>query len=511
LLNLRISGYFNIIFETLTPMNNHNQSLQDINVVMLNAAEAFNSYRKVSAADKAVFLEAIAINIESLGDVLIEQASAETNLPAARLLGERGRTTMQLCMFAQMLREGSWIEAAVDTAIPDKNPPRPDIRKMLIPLGPVVVFGASNFPFAYSTAGGDTASALAAGCPVVVKAHPAHVQTSVMVADAIQEAVETCGMPAHTFQHVTDYSFEAGKNLVQHPATSAVGFTGSYTGGKALYDYAAVRKKPIPVFSEMGSTNPVVFLPDTIFNNAESLAKQYAGSITLGMGQFCTNPGLMLAVEGEGLDHFLQSLTNEMEAVVPAKMLHTGIHKAYFEKMEAALGEKGVSLLIRSTTTPGTMEALPTIAVVEGKIFLQDPLLHEEVFGPYSLLVRCKDIEELKAVWSSLAGQLTTTLMGTDKDFKDYGSLLDIAPSIAGRIVFNGVPTGVEVCPSMVHGGPFPASTDSRFTAVGINAVKRWVRPVCYQNCPDELLPDALKDGNPLHIWRLVNNEWGKN
>ncbi len=491
-------------------MNNDIQSLPGIDLVMQRAAEAYKGYQKISPVNKALFLEAIANNIESLGDALINQASAETNLPAARLKGERGRTTMQLRMFAQMLREGSWVEATIDTAIPDKTPPKPDIRKMLIALGPVVVFGASNFPFAYSTAGGDTASALAAGCPVVVKAHPAHLQTSIMVDCAIQKAIQTCGIPAFTFQHVTDTSLESGKALVQHPATSAVGFTGSYIGGKALYDYAAARKTPIPVFSEMGSINPVILLPDSLHNNAESLAKQYAGSITLGMGQFCTNPGLLIAVEGEGLAEFLQYLSKEITAVLPAKMLHAGIHKAYFEKMQAALQEKGVKLLAQSATSAGALEALPSVATVDGNIFLENPLLHEEVFGPYSLLVKCKDIDELKAVWISLAGQLTTTLMGTDKDFTENPALLDIAPSIAGRIVFNGVPTGVEVCPSMVHGGPFPASTDSRFTAVGINAVKRWVRPVCYQNCPAFLLPDALKDGNPLYIWRLVNNEWNR-
>jgi alpha-ketoglutaric semialdehyde dehydrogenase len=271
----------------------------DINRVMQQSAGAFMAYRQTIPEARAVFLETIAGNIEALGDTLLNKASEETNLPLPRLTGERGRTTMQLRMFAQMLREGSWVEATVDTAVPDKTPPKPDLRKMLIPMGPVVVFGASNFPFAYSTAGGDTASALAAGCTVVVKGHPAHPGTSSMVADAITEAIKTTGMPEYTFQHVTDASFEAGKALVQHDDTAAVGFTGSYTGGRALYDYAAARKKPIPVFSEMGSINPVVFLPDTLSKNAETLAKQYAGSITLGMGQFCTNPGLLLGIKSE--------------------------------------------------------------------------------------------------------------------------------------------------------------------------------------------------------------------
>jgi NADP-dependent aldehyde dehydrogenase len=481
-----------------------------INSIMQQATVAFTAYQKIPAVDKAIFLETIASNIEALGDSLLNQAAAETNLPLPRLTGERARTTMQLRIFASMLREGSWVDASIDTAVPDKNPPKPDIRKMLVPLGPVVVFGASNFPFAYSTAGGDTASALAAGCPVVVKAHPAHLHTSEMVNDAIQQAVIACKMPAYVFQHVTDTSFEAGRTLVEHPATTAIGFTGSYKGGRALYDYAIAREKPIPVFSEMGSTNPVVLLPDAVAQNGAALAQQYAASITLGMGQFCTNPGLMLAVETASLEVFVNTLRSEFAKVTPAKMLHAGIHKAYYEKMETALHAPHVAVIEQATIAPQEMEALPTIATVDGASFLANPLLHEEVFGPYSLLVRCKDMNELVKVWTSLSGQLTTSLMGTDQDFAAHPALINIATSIAGRVVFNGVPTGVEVCPSMVHGGPFPATTDSRFTSVGINAVKRWVRPVCYQNCPPALLPDALKDHNPLGIWRMRNGNMGK-
>lgn len=481
-----------------------------ISQVMQQAANAFTAYKKIPDTDKARFLETISSNIEALGDRLLNQAAAETNLPLPRLTGERGRTTMQLRMFATMLREGNWVEASIDTTIPDKNPPRPDIRKMLLPLGPIVVFGASNFPFAYSTAGGDTASALAAGCPVVVKAHPAHLHTSEMVNEAIQQAIISCNMPAHVFQHVTDTSFEAGKALVEHPATAAVGFTGSYKGGRALYDYAIAREKPIPVFSEMGSTNPVVLLPDAIEQNGAALAQQYAASITLGMGQFCTNPGLMLAIETPALQTFINALGTAFATTAPAKMLHAGIHKAYFEKMNAAVHAQHVTVIQQSATAPQDMEALPAVATVDGAAFLANPLLQEEVFGPYSLLVRCKDMSELVKVWRSLAGQLTTSLMGTDTDFVNHPALVEIATSIAGRIVFNGVPTGVEVCPSMVHGGPFPATTDSRFTAVGINAVKRWVRPVCYQNCPATLLPEALQESNPLNIWRMRNGVMGK-
>ena len=482
----------------------------ELNKIVLNADASFYLYKKNTAAEKAIFLETIADEIESLGDALINQASAETNLPSARLTGERGRTCMQLRMFAAMLKEGSWLEATIDTAIPNKVPPKPDIRKMLLPLGPVIVFGASNFPFAYSTAGGDTASALAAGCPVIVKAHPAHAATSELVAEAIKRSILKCKMPEHVFQHVHADSFEAGKTLVQHPLTAAVGFTGSYSGGKALYDYAQERLKPIPVFSEMGSVNPVVIFPDILESNAVALAKQCAGSITLGMGQFCTNPGLMFAIESDALKTFLQLLAIEIASVLPAKMLHDGIHKAYYEKLKQALDQKNVMVISQSGITPGELQALPTIAVVDGTTFLQNTLLHEEIFGPYSLLVKCKDIGELKRAWTAVAGQLTTSLMGTEKDFEAHKDCIDIATGIAGRINFNNVPTGVEVCPSMVHGGPFPASTDPRFTAVGSNAVKRWVRPVCFQNCPAYLLPDALKNENIQDSWRLLNNEWTK-
>jgi 2,5-dioxopentanoate dehydrogenase len=470
-------------------------TINEINEVMQHATAAFTWYRKISREQKAVFLENIAAEIEALGDALIETASAETNLPAARLLGERGRTTAQLRMFAAMVREGKWVEATIDKAIPDRTPlPKPDLRKMLIPLGPVIVFGASNFPFAYSTAGGDTASALAAGCPVVVKAHPAHPQTGELVFSAIRKAIGKSQMHPKVFQQVHGSSFEVGKTLVQHPATAAVGFTGSSAGGRALFDYAQERLHPIPVFAEMGSVNPVVFLPDTIEKNAVALAKQYAGSITLGMGQFCTKPGILLAIETAALTDFVQQLTEAFEYIEPARMLHDGIHKAYIKKMNKAAGQPGVTVISQSVVEPEALEPLPTLALVDGKTFLQNPLLHEEVFGPYALLVKCSDKKELVAALTCMGGQLTASLMGTDADFETHADLVQTAVQMAGRIVFNGVPTGVEVCPSMVHGGPSPATTDSRFTAVGIDAVKRWARPVCFQNCPQHLLPEELRD-----------------
>ncbi|MDR6945384.1 aldehyde dehydrogenase (NADP(+)) [Mucilaginibacter pocheonensis] len=486
-------------------------SVEEINQVMQRSHAAFEIFQKKSIQEKSTFLDTIASEIEALGDALLQKASEETNLPIPRLTGERARTTAQLRMFATMLREGSWVEATIDTALPERTPlPKPDLRKMLIPLGPVVVFGASNFPFAYSTAGGDTASALAAGCPVVVKAHPAHAETSEMVYTAIKKAITICNMPEDVFQHVHGTSFESGKALVQAEHTAAVGFTGSTVGGKALVDYSAQRKNPIPVFSEMGSINPVIFLEDTLQKNAAALGAQYAGSITLGMGQFCTNPGLMLAIESEALHNFLDHLSTGIEAVQPAKMLHAGIHSAYVKKSGEALKQQDVTLVKQAAIAAHDIEARPAVALVSGEAFLANPLLHEEVFGPYSLMVSCKDEQELITVLKSVSGQLTTTVMGTIQDLTDHQALVDILPSIAGRILFNGVPTGVEVCASMVHGGPYPATTDSRFTAVGINAAKRWVRPVCYQNWPNSLLPLALQDANPLNIWRMVDNEWKK-
>jgi NADP-dependent aldehyde dehydrogenase len=480
----------------------------DIAAVMRLSAQAFTLYRQTTPTSRALFLDTIAQHIEALGDALLEQASAETNLPIARLSGERARTTFQLRMFAAMLREGSWIEASIDHANTAKNPPAPDIRKMLVPLGPVVVFGASNFPFAYSTAGGDTASALATGCTVVVKAHPAHLKTSSMVAAAITKAIAQCQMPEHCFQHVTDGSFETGKALVQDEHTRAVGFTGSFSGGRALYDYAAARQHPIPVFAEMGSINPVLLLPDKLSKEAGLLATQYAASITLGMGQFCTNPGLLLAVKSEALTAFKTALASAIAQVQPAPMLHKGIIAAYRQKSQAALDTGCASLLQSGITPTGDMEPQLFITTVSGADFLQTPLLREEVFGPYSLLVECNDMAELMQCWAAVSGQLTTSLMGTDQDFTNYPDLVQSAMTYAGRVVFNGVPTGVEVCNSMVHGGPYPATTDSRFTAVGTAAVKRWLRPVAFQNCPSALLPAALRDENPDGIWRLVNQQW---
>jgi len=483
--------------------------MNSISEITKKASIAFEQYAFTTALQRANFLETIASNIEALGDTLLEQAHKETNLPLVRLQGERARTCFQLRMFATMLKEGHYVEASIDTAIPSKTPPKPDIRKMLHPIGPVVVFGASNFPFAYSTAGGDTASALAVGCPVIVKAHPAHLATSTLVAEAIVQAAETTKMPKDIFQHITLTSFEIGKALVQDENVYAVGFTGSRNGGRALLDYASARKNPIPVFAEMGSVNPVILLQEALEKNAESIAKNYAGSITLGMGQFCTNPGILVGVKSEALTNFSNILATEMNAFAASAMLHPGIEESYLKNTAHALAQKGVQCL--TSKKPSANNNCAVLTTVDAATFLSNPDLAEEVFGPYSILIQCENVEELKKVWKNLKGQISTTIMGTDKDIDAATDLLNMSLSIAGRIVINGVPTGVEVCDSMVHGGPYPASTDSRFTAVGVQAAKRWLRPISFQNWPVHLLPAALQNHNPLGIWRNINGALSKN
>ena len=487
--------------------------MQQVNDIMLQAAEAFKKYRKISGKEKASFLRAIAEEIEALGMALIQTAMQETNLPEGRLVGERGRTIFQLKTFADLLEEGSWVEARIDTANLHRQPiPKVDLRKMLVPIGTVAVFGASNFPFAYSTAGGDTASALAAGCPVVVKGHPAHARTSAMVASAILKAAERTNMPKGVFAHLdSGDGFEVGKALVMHPETKAVGFTGSFAGGKALFDMANQRKEPIPVFSEMGSVNPVVLMPEKMTQDAENVAFIYANSITLGVGQFCTNPGLIIGVENENLEKFMDFLSDEIEKVAPATMLNAGIYKNFEGKKTLALAQDGViKESVSKVEKTAEIQGTPTVASVSADVFLKNPTLHEEVFGPFSLVVKCKDLAQLTEVLGHLEGQLTATLMATESELQANEEIVDILRNISGRINFNNVPTGVEVCFAMQHGGPFPASTDGRFTSVGPDAIKRFVRPASHQSFPDSLLPDELKEANPLNIWRMVDNEWKK-
>ena len=483
-------------------------TINEVNSALQESQIAFLSYKNFSGKKKAGFLRSIADEIEALGQPLVSTAMQETNLAEARIVNERGRTTSHCRMFANLVEDGSWVDARIDTAIPDRAPaPKADLRKMLVPIGTVVVFGAANFPLAYSTAGGDTISALAAGCPVIVKAHPAHAATSDLVASAIFKAIEKTGMPKGVFQHVHG-GFETGQALVKHPFTKAVGFTGSLAGGKALFDLANQRAQPIPVFAEMSSINPVILLPDTLQKDAEKTAEKLAASIALGVGQFCTNPGLIIAVEGNGLDRFIKTLSLEFQKAMPGTMLHQGIADNYSKRLAQALTQKGVQVEGQSLTDGNAAQGRPLVASVAANDFIKNPALAEEVFGPYSLIVRCKSNDELNSVINHSQGQLTCTVIGEEVELAKHASLFNVLVEKAGRLVINGVPTGVEVCPSMQHGGPYPATTDSRFTAVGTDAIKRFVRPVSFQNFPDSLLPNELKDKNPLGIWRMLDGKW---
>ncbi|CAN5768378.1 aldehyde dehydrogenase (NADP(+)) [soil metagenome] len=478
-----------------------------IDLIMQEAWDAFHVYRKLPLQQRAGLMRGIAKEMENLGDELIQTAMQETNLPEARLRGERARTIFQLNSYANFCESGQWLEARIDTAIPAKTPPKPDIRKMLVPLGPVVVFGASNFPFAYSTAGGDTACAFAAGCPVIVKAHPAHAHTSEMLAMAITNAIANDHLPKGLFAHVHGAGNQIGEALVKHPHTKAVGFTGSFAAGKQLFDWGNQRKEPIPVFAEMGSVNPVFLLPEKIKTSAVEIAKQCAASITLGAGQFCTNPGIIIGIENDDLQIFMDTLAAEIKKIKPASMLHAGIYKNYVEKRATALSQTGVENLSAVENHESGLSGVPTIASTTAQLFLQNPLLQQEVFGPYSVIIRCTDMNELKSVAMNLNGQLTCTMMATENDMLNNNELVEAVKDICGRFILNNVPTGVEVCLGMQHGGPFPATTDSRFTSVGGDGIKRFARPIAFQNWPDELLPDELKNDNPLNIWRTVDDQ----
>jgi len=482
-------------------------STTEIDTILAKSEAAFYQYKNFSLKNRAHFMRSIALELEALGEELIATAQRETHLSEKRLLAERKRTIFQLNSYADAAEQGNWLEARIDVGDEDKTPSKPDLRKMLVPLGLVVVFGASNFPFAYSTAGGDTACAFAAGCPVIVKAHPAHVETSTLVAQAIFKAAEKCNMPEGIFAHVYGSDFKVGEYLVKHETVKAVGFTGSYSGGRALFDLAAQRKTPIPVFAEMGSVNPVFLLPDKLQNDHAWIAEKLAYSITQDMGQFCTNPGLMIAIRGEALDNYTKQLLVNLHEITPYQMLHKGIARNYINNMQTAITQRHMDVLYQSNNKLGEEDGVITIAKVPGKYFLTNAQLHQEVFGPYSLLVECSDEAEMLKVAQHLEGQLTTTIMATPTDIKNSAELINVLQEKCGRFIMNGVPTGVEVALSMQHGGPFPACTDSRFTAVGADGIKRFARPVSFQNWDNEFLPDELKNENPLSIWRTVNNQ----
>jgi len=473
--------------------------------------DAFKLYRKTSLAQRASFLRAIGEELINDEETLLTSAMHESNLDRNRLAGELTRTIFQLTSYAAACEDGIGQELRIDTADPLRTPPKPDLRKMLVPLGPVAVFGASNFPFAYSTAGGDTACALAAGCTVLLKAHPAHAETSEAVATAIARAVKRMNLPGDVFIHVHGGSFDVGRSLVQHPLVKAVAFTGSFSGGKALFDFANQRPEPIPVFAEMGSVNPVFLLPEKLKKEAKEVATMYAASIILSAGQFCTNPGILVGIEGEELDEFKTLLAGAITQALPQKMLHDGIATNFHKARASLLKEEGVQLLAESEKEGTVLQSLPTIAEASATAFLSNPFLQHEVFGPFSLLVRCRDLEEMRAVAAKLYGQLTVSILALEEELIKEEDLLQQLMEKAGRVVFNGVPTGVEVALAMHHGGPFPATTDSRFTSVGADGIRRFGRPLCWQNAPEGLLPDELKSSNPLDLWRIVNNSVTKN
>ncbi len=474
------------------------------------AGQAFAAYSALPPEQIAVFLESIGDEIQASGDELLACASSETALPIPRLTGERARTVNQLKMFASLVREGSWVDARIDLARPERQPlPKPDLRRMLFPLGPVAVFSASNFPLAFSVAGGDTASALAAGNPVIVKAHPGHPRTSELTAAAIRRAVEKTGIPAGTFSLLHGRNPEVSVALVKHPAIKAVGFTGSLRAGRALFDAGASRPKPIPVFAEMGSTNPIFLLPGAL-SNPETLAADLLASVTLGVGQFCTNPGLVLGLAGAEMDSLKTALGKLVPAATPGTMLYPALCDHFHEAAAEMLRIPGVIQVGRSSAACAPGQAPAIVFSTDAATFRGHASLQEELFGPATLLLNCSTAREMETIAESLPGQLTASLHGAEDDLHRHTNLVRILQGRVGRLLFNGFPTGVEVCPSMHHGGPYPATTDSRFTSVGTAAIQRFARPVCYQGFPQAALRPELRNKNERGIWRLVDGQLTK-
>ncbi len=473
----------------------------EINAAMEKASAAFQTYRNSTGLQRATFLRAIADEIEAIGPALIETAMEESGLPEGRIMGERGRTCGQLRFFAGYVEEGSWVEAVIDRGDPARQPlPKPDIRRMLVPMGPVVVFTASNFPLAFSTAGGDTVSALAAGCPVVVKSHEAHPATNDLVARAIQRAAQRTGLPDGVFSSLNG-GYPVGQALVKHPRTAAVAFTGSLRGGKALFDLANKRPVPIPVFSEMGSVNPIFILPGILEAQADGIAQQIAASVSLGAGQFCTNPGLVF-VPQEQAGGFSRLLADAMSRVQPQCMLNHRIFEGYLRSLRQVKEGHRIDIVYEGELEQAPF-VRPSVGVAEVSAFLKNIHLQEEVFGPFTLLVAYTGADDLLQIANAMQGQLTATVFCEKNRLPEWHGLMDALRETSGRLILNGVPTGVEVCHAMQHGGPFPATTDSRFTSVGTAAIRRFARPLAWQNFPDDMLPEALKEDNPLKIWRL--------
>lgn len=480
----------------------------DVDRAVELAAAAAPVLARLSGAARAKFMRAIAANLEAKTDDLVARAMQETGLPEARLKGEVGRTVGQLRLYGEAAEKGTWVDARIETALPDRKPlPKPDHRSLLRPLGPVVVFGSSNFPFAYSVAGGDTASAFAVGCPVIVKAHPAHPGTSELTGRLILHAVRDCGLPEGTFSLLFDGGFEVGQALIKHPLVKAAGFTGSVKGGRALADLAAARPEPIPVYAEMGSVNPVFILPGALAERAAAIVDGLHASGTIGVGQFCTNPGLIVMERSPAAEAFLKALVTKLGATPEGVMLTPGIAKAYAANTAQRAKQPGVKPLVQVAAT-GACGAAPVWFETEALSFLGNHLLAEEIFGPSALVVWCKDRAELLEVAAHVEGSLTATIQAGAAEAKEQGDLIDLLAAKAGRLVLNGYPTGVEVSHAIVHGGPYPSTSDGgRTTSVGTRALLRWARPICYQSFTDELLPPELQNANPLGLLRLVNGE----
>lgn len=485
---------------------------QDVERAAQLAAKAFAEYSRWPAKRRAGLLRRIAELFEANAAAIQERANLETGLPLGRLQGETARTCGQLRLFATLIEEGWWVDARIDHADPNRKPlPKPDVRSMLAPLGPVVVFSSSNFPFAFSVAGGDTASALAAGCPVIVKPHQGHLGTSELVGLLVQQAAKDCGAPEGVFSMLYGSGREVGIVLVRHPLVKAVGFTGSRSGGRALMDAAAARPEPIPVYAEMSSINPVFLLPGSLKSNADSLAAGLHASVTLGIGQFCTNPGLVFVEAGPDAEKLLQKLGALIAATPSGTMLTADLCAAYRTDAEKLAQVPGVKRAASATAAAGAAQGAAALFVTNGRTFLGSHALMDEVFGPSTLVVQCASRAEMLAAAEQLEGQLTATVHGTEQEFVAGRDLLALLEARAGRLVCNAFPTGVEVCHAMNHGGPYPSTSDGRSTSVGTRAIQRFARPVCYQGFPDAVLPDELKEANPLGVMRLVNGKWGQN
>ncbi|KAA3660229.1 MAG: aldehyde dehydrogenase (NADP(+)) [Chloroflexi bacterium] len=495
-----------------TPYAFFNAITTEIDQAVRAATDAFAQSRHFSAHKLAEFLDQVAAEIENLGDQLLHTADEETGLGIPRLTGERGRTTGQLRKFGELLREGSYVDAIIDTAQPDRQPlPRSSIRRQLFPLGPVAVFSASNFPFAFSVAGGDTASAFAAGCPVVVKAHPCHPATSELFAHAINRAIEQLDFPAGFFSLIQGNTIEVGQTLVTHPGIAAVGFTGSLRAGRAIYDAAAARPIPIPVFAEMGSVNPVILLPNAVAERGDNLAAGLVQSLTLGSGQFCTNPGLVLMVKSPETDAFIKNVAEKMNAQSPGVLLNGSIEQGLANAVATTVKRPFIQTHTGGEVVAGDSFCYAnTVLQTSAAAFCNDPLLQEEHFGPVTLFVVADSMGELETAVHALHGNLTATIHAAESDLNAAQTLLMDLKETVGRLIWNGFPTGVEVSHAMQHGGPYPATTAPATTSVGMTAIKRFMRPVAFQDVPDALLPPALQDANPLNIWRIVDGDWSK-